>query len=60
VGTSNELGRKVEDLMEETRFLREKAGIPEDAELDMGGFKLKSKVGSNQRSTPFGNMTILM
>ena len=48
VATSNSLGRKVEDLMEETRFLRQKAGIPEDADIDLGGFKLKSKVEAAQ------------
>jgi chromosome segregation ATPase len=48
VALSNQLGRKVEDLIEETRYLRQKAGIPEDATLDLGGFKLKSQVESAQ------------
>ena len=48
VETSNELGRKVEDLTEETRFLRQKAGIPEDADIDLGAFKIRSKVEAAQ------------
>ena len=48
VETSNDLGRRVEDLMEETRFLRQKAGIPEDADIDLGDFKLRSKVEAAQ------------
>ena len=48
VETSNELGRKVEDLTEETRFLRQKAGIPEDADIDLGDFKIRSKVEAAQ------------
>ena len=48
VAQSNALGRKVEDLTEETRFLRQQAGIPEDADIDLGGFKLKSKVEAAQ------------
>lgn len=48
VDVSNELGRKVEDLTEETRFLRQKAGIPEDATIDLGDFKLRSKVEAAQ------------
>ena len=48
VTQSNALGRKVEDLTEETRFLRQQAGIPEDADIDLGGFKLKSKVEAAQ------------
>ena len=48
VDVSNGLGRKVEDLTEETRFLRQKAGIPEDATIDLGDFKLRSKVEAAQ------------
>ena len=48
VETSNQLGRKVEDLTEETRFLRQKAGIPEDADIDLGAFKIRSKVEAAQ------------
>eukprot|EP00239_Pterosperma_sp_CCMP1384_P009486 CAMPEP_0197867452 /NCGR_PEP_ID=MMETSP1438-20131217/44764_1 /TAXON_ID=1461541 /ORGANISM="Pterosperma sp., Strain CCMP1384" /LENGTH=732 /DNA_ID=CAMNT_0043486103 /DNA_START=404 /DNA_END=2602 /DNA_ORIENTATION=+ len=43
----NEFSQRMEDLVEQNQFLREKCGMSEHEELELGDFKLKIQVETN-------------